>query len=129
MLPNATTGLVELTVILPDAAPSQSRVRNLSDPDAEDVTLPPGFSDDLVECLTLAADALSGGALPAFISKMFPPSDFREYAAGSDGLELVQFLERNPAMITAMETELRALAKQTPEISEDGRLATAVHSR
>ena len=123
-LPNASTGLAELTMILPDVEPSQEQLPNVSDPEADSVTLPAGFSEDLTECLTQAAVALEGGALPTFISKMLPPSDYREYAAGTDGLELVQFLERNPAMITAMEAELRALAKETPELSADGSVAT-----
>ncbi len=123
-LPNASTGLTELTVILPGLEPPQEQVPNVPDPRNDPVTLPTGFSGDLTECLTQAANALEGGALPTFINKMLPSTDFRDYAAGTDGLELVQFLERNPAMMSAMEAELRALAKETPELSADESVAT-----
>ncbi len=125
---SADTGLVELTLILPESHPPKSQIPSLTDPHADSVTLPPGFSDDLSECLMQAADALAGGALPTFISKMLPPSDFRDYAAGPNGLELVQFLGHSPAMVTAMETELRTLAQQTPVLKEDGTVATFEHN-
>ena len=77
-----------------------------------------GLGNDLATVLRKADEMLEKKDTDGFIKNMFPAGELRHPDAGSRRVALMQRLKDNPELLEQMATDIKAMQKLTPTLSE-----------